>query len=103
MPCVLISILSYFSHETGLAIFKDDELAGLIEETVPAISVPACAGAFVTCNWGRVIQADNKGSGLDLVQKRLILGMSSQQSLTVLEAAKVSLITCTNTSHGKRE
>jgi hypothetical protein len=57
---VRITEETHLAHETGLAVLKDNELEGLVEETVATVTVPAGAGDLVASDRARVIQTEQE-------------------------------------------
>lgn len=51
--------------EACSAIVVNDELEGLVEPAVGAITVPVLMGTLLKGNWGGVVKADDKRGGLD--------------------------------------
>lgn len=69
------------THETGSAVLVDDELERLVEPPVATISVPVRASTLIQSHRGGVIQADSKGSGLDLLESLLVSRIESHKLL----------------------
>lgn len=76
---------AYLAVETSLAVLKDNKLTRLVEETVATVTVPAGTRQFIAGDRRSVVQADHEGRGLNLLQQFLVLGMSSNQGLTILK------------------
>jgi len=76
---------AYLAVETSLAVLKDNKLTRLVEETVATVTVPAGTRQFIAGDRRRVVQADHEGRGLNLLQQFLVLGVSSNQGLTILK------------------
>ena len=73
-----------FTIETGFPIVEDNKLQRLVEETVPPVPMPAGARSLLLCDGFRIVQADNKRSGLNFVQSTTVGFGRRNKALTEL-------------------
>jgi hypothetical protein len=73
-----------FTHEAGRAIVIDDELEWLVKPPVAAVAVPVLVCALFKRDWGGIVEADKKGSGLDGLERCQVSRRSGYETLAIL-------------------